>query len=85
MKTPTPTKFKETEIGTIPTEWQVSSVGKIGRVITGKTPPTSDPEYYGGDYPFVKIPDMANSVYITKTATKISQKGANYLGKAKLP
>lgn len=85
MKTATVTKFKETETGTIPEGWGVLNVGKIGKVITGKTPPTSDQEFYGNEYPFVKIPDMTESVYITKTETKISQKGAEYLGKAKLP
>lgn len=79
------TKFKETEIGAIPEEWDVLNVGKIGRVITGKTPPTSHSEYYGPDYPFIKIPDMTESVYVTKTETKISKKGAEYLGKAMLP
>jgi len=79
------TKFKETEIGTIPEEWDISNVGKLGRVVTGKTPPTSNLEFYGDGYLFVKIPDMTDSVYIIKTETKISEKGAEYLGKAKLP
>jgi len=78
-------RFKKTEIGVIPEHWDVSSVGKVGKVITGKTPPTNNHEYYGDDYPFVRIPDMVNSVYIKKTNTRISQKGANYLGKIKLP
>lgn len=85
MKTATTTKFKETELGPIPEGWGVLNVGKIGRVVTGKTPPTSHSEFYGGDYPFVKIPDMTNSVYVVKTETKISEQGAVYLGKAKLP
>jgi len=79
------TKFKETEIGPIPEEWDVFSVEKIGRIVTGKTPPTNTRDYYGNDYPFVKIPDMNGSVCITKTGSMISEKGAKYLGKAKLP
>jgi type I restriction enzyme S subunit len=77
--------FKETEIGSIPEEWEILNVGKIGRVVTGKTPPTIHPEFYGDDFPFIKIPDMTDTVYVKKTDTKISQKGARYLGNAKLP
>jgi len=85
MGTEIATKSKDTDTGVIPREWSVLNVGKIGRVVTGKTPPTNNPEYYGDDYPFVKIPDMTDSVYINKTNTRISQKGADYLGKAKIP
>lgn len=85
METEIATKFKDTDTEAIPKEWTVLNVGKIGRVVTGKTPPTNNPEYYGNDYPFVKIPDMTDSVYINKTNTRISQKGADYLGKAKIP
>lgn len=85
MNTEIATKFKDTDIGVIPKEWTVLNVGEIGKVVTGKTPPTNNQEYYGDDYPFVKIPDMTGSVYINKTNTRISQKGADYLGKAKIP
>lgn len=85
MNTEIATKSKDTDTGVIPREWSVLNVGKIGRVVTGKTPPTNNPEYYGDDYPFVKIPDMTDSVYVNKTNTRISQKGADYLGKAKIP
>ncbi|MFH1621256.1 MAG: restriction endonuclease subunit S [Patescibacteria group bacterium] len=81
----TNTKFKETEIGLIPEEWGVLRVGDIGRVITGKTPPTKHAEYFGGEYPFVKIPDMAGSMYIRNSESMLSQEGADYLGKTKLP
>lgn len=85
MKVVSKTNLKETEIGLIPEEWEVLSVADIGRVITGKTPPTIHQEYYGDDFMFVKIPDMSGSMYITNSESKLSQAGADYLGKAKLP
>lgn len=76
---------KEFCIENIPKEWIILSVGEVGKVVTGKTPPTNNLEYYGNDYLFIKIPDMTGSVYINKTNTKISEKGADYLGNARIP
>lgn len=53
-------KFKKTEIGFIPEGWKVVSIPEIGRVVTGKTPPTSVEEYWGFDYPFVTPSDIEN-------------------------
>ena len=49
----------------------------FGKVITGKTPPTSVPEYYGNDIPFIKTPDMHGSVYITNSECSLSTLGAD--------
>ena len=49
----------------------------FGKVITGKTPPTSVPEYYGNDIPFIKTPDMHGSVYITSSECSLSTLGAD--------
>lgn len=49
----------------------------FGKVITGKTPPTSVPEYYGNDIPFIKTPDMHGSVYTTSSECSLSTLGAD--------
>lgn len=49
----------------------------FGKVITGKTPPTSVPEYYGNDISFIKTPDMHGSVYITSSECSLSTLGAD--------
>ena len=49
----------------------------FGKVITGKTPPTSVHEYYGNDIPFIKTPDMHGSVYITSSECSLSTLGAD--------
>jgi len=47
------TEFKETEIGEIPKDWEVRKIKELGKVITGKTPPTGIKEYWQGTYPFI--------------------------------
>jgi type I restriction enzyme S subunit len=42
------TKFKEVEIGKIPTDWEISEVGELFEVVTGTTPSTKDTDYWNG-------------------------------------
>jgi type I restriction enzyme S subunit len=79
------TKFKQTEIGMIPEDWEVKKIEEIGKVITGKTPPTNIKEYFGKDYPFVKIPDLGRSVYVETSEGMLSEKGAEYINSLRLP
>jgi type I restriction enzyme S subunit len=79
------TNFKQTEIGEIPEEWDVVNIRDIGKVVTGKTPPTKDKDNYGNKWLFVRIPDMGNEVYITNTGTKLSDKGATFMRRLRLP
>ncbi len=56
-------------------DWGMKQIKSIGRVVTGKTPPTSNPEYFGGDELFVSPKDLDwNSHYITETETHITSK-----------
>jgi len=45
------------------------------KVITGKTPSTQNKDYYGGDLPFITIPDMHNNIYCVETLRYLTQKG----------
>lgn len=61
----------------VPEGWNECTVESFGTVITGKTPPTSNKEYYtNGKVPFVTIPDMHNVVYPLKTEKKLTIEGA---------
>ena len=44
-------------------------------VITGGTPSTKDESFWGGNIPFVTIPDMHNKVFITNTERTITEAG----------
>lgn len=56
-------------------DWGMKQIKSLGRVVTGKTPPTNNPEYFGGDELFVSPKDLDwNSHYITETETRITSK-----------
>lgn len=66
-------------------DWHKKKVRELGRVITGKTPPTGDPLNFGGRYPFITIPDLNGRVYIGHTIRTISEKGRGHLRASILP
>ena len=81
-------EFKDTEIGRIPKEWEVMSLGDIStNFIGGGTPSTSNPEYWDGGIPWMTSANLTNRIvyqgmkYITdkgvrNSATNIVPKGS---------
>ncbi len=74
-ETKIPKGYKRTEVGVIPEEWVVSSLGEIADIATGNTPPTRDVENYGNDFPFVSPADLGYGKYISRTEKMLSKKG----------
>ena len=66
-------------------EWRSFKIIEVGKVITGKTPPTKDADNFNGDYPFITPVDMNGQKYIRKTARSLSQKGREILRNFSLP
>jgi type I restriction enzyme S subunit len=66
-------------------EWDIRRIGTLGHVVTGKTPPTVDPDNFGGPYPFITIPDLGGSVFIDRTARTVSARGAETMKSCLLP
>lgn len=60
-------------------------ISELGKVVTGKTPRTSNAEYWNGDFPFITIPDLNDLPYVTKTSRTLSQSGANAIKGQILP
>lgn len=60
----------------VPEGWSLSPISDFGEVVTGKTPSTEKKEYYGGNIPFVKIPDMHGCVYPVITESSLTETGA---------
>ena len=55
-------------------DWTEIQIKELGRVVTGKTPPTSDRSFFDGSYRFVSPKDMDfDSRYIRITLTTITQ------------
>ncbi|MDM1036255.1 restriction endonuclease subunit S [Myroides odoratimimus] len=38
--------------------WEEVTIGELGQIVTGNTPPKNDHLNYGGEYPFIKPTDM---------------------------
>jgi len=53
--------FKETEVGRIPKEWEVVTLGEITKLERGKFGfrPRNDPRFYGGKFPFIQTGDIS--------------------------
>ncbi len=66
--------LKETEIGRVPQRWEVVRLGEIGKVITGRTPPTNHHEYWDGSIPFITPIDLTGNP-IVHAQRSISRKG----------
>ena len=69
-----------------PESWQEVTIDDITKkVVCGKTPPTADAENYGGNVPFITIPDMHDNVYTTSTERFLSDKGVATQANKTLP
>lgn len=66
-------------------EWRTLTLDQLGRIVTGKTPPTSDHSNYGNDVPFITPSDMDGRRYIGSTGKRLSKKGAKLVKNVLLP
>ncbi len=66
----------DTPDGPVPEGWSVRTIGDVGDVVTGKTPSKAVPEFFGGEVPFVKIPDLHLSFFVHNTGETLSEGGA---------
>jgi len=69
--------FVDSELGMIPEGWSVDVLSNFGKIVCGKTPSKAKVEYFGGNIPFIKIPDMHNNTFILTTNDSLSNEGSN--------
>lgn len=63
----------------IPDGWEFCKLENIeDNIITGKTPPKINPQYFDGDIPFITIGDIRGNMHITSTEETLSKLGADY-------
>lgn len=67
----------DSELGEIPEGWRVGKLGDVGSIVCGKTPSKANPEFFGGQIPFIKIPDMHGQMFIVKTEDSLTSIGAD--------
>ncbi len=61
----------------IPEGWKIRKVGDLGEIVTGKTPSTQVPEYYGSEIMFIKTSDMNGNMFTSSTEIYLSEEGSN--------
>lgn len=71
-----PKGYKRSQVGVIPTEWNVKKMKSINTISTGLTPLRSKSKYFEGDIFWVKTTDLNNS-NIYDTEEKITEIAMN--------
>lgn len=56
-------------------EWDDQSIGDFGQVVTGSTPSTAQPAFYGGGIPFVSPADISDMRFVDQTKTALTAEG----------
>ena len=80
-----PDEMEASELGDIPEGWAINHISQFGDVVCGKTPSKANPEFFGEGIPFIKIPDMHNSVYVVSPSEQLSASGAASHAKKTIP
>ncbi len=73
------------ELGEKPVSWKIVEINDFGKIVCGKTPPKNNQKYFGGNIPFIKIPDMHGKMFIIKTEDSLTNDGADYQKNKTLP
>lgn len=66
-------------------ERRVTTLDQLGRIITGKTPPSTLVDAFGGEIPFVTPSDMDGRRIINATARNLSDAGVETVKGARVP
>lgn len=56
-------------------DWVEQSVGDFGKVVTGNTPSTAQPAFYGGGIPFASPADISDLRFVDQTKTTLTPEG----------
>ena len=72
-----PNAFQDSPIGAIPKGWSVGSILDHAELLSGGTPKTSIPEYWGGDLPWVSAADVSNcgEAFLIESGRYITERG----------
>ncbi len=65
--------------------WEEVPLSFLGDIVCGKTPPTKRKEYFGGNIPFIKIPDMRGNTFVFQTSDTLTEEGEQSQNNKTLP
>lgn len=66
-------------------EWPSYKLNEVGRIVTGKTPPSKIADCFGGEIPFVTPTDMDSRKFISRTIRYLSETGKNTVKNCVIP
>ena len=79
------TIFRERFIKSADDRWEVKKLYDFGNIICGSTPSKKKKEYFDGDIPFIKIPDMHGKIFIARSTDSLSEAGKQSQEKRTIP
>lgn len=71
------TLFRQWFVEEAEESWEVKYLDELGKIICGKTPSKKIHSYFGGNTPFIKIPDMHGKTFLFETEDSLTEEGAN--------
>lgn len=69
----------------VPKGWSKCLLKDFGKIVCGKTPSKAVKDYFDGEYMFIKIPDMHNSVFVIDTSDSLTEEGLNTQSNKTIP
>jgi len=84
MEIKIPQGYQQTEIGTIPNDWNVKDLKTISEVVRGGSPrPAGHPRFFGGSYiPWLTVASLTNipgsCLYVSQTIGCLTEEGSKY-------
>jgi type I restriction enzyme S subunit len=67
----------DSELGKVPKGWSIKNLKDFGKIVLGSTPSKKNGDYFGGEIPFIKIPDMHSNIYVFETEDTLTKEGMN--------
>lgn len=66
-------------------DWKIYTLGELGQIKTGKTPPSSLGEGFGGTVPFVTPGDMNGQKWVSDTDRYLNERGLSAVSSSLMP
>jgi len=71
------TLFRQWFVEEADDSWNEVKLSALGKIICGKTPSKKVAEYFGGEIPFIKIPDMHGKTFVFDSEDSLTEFGMN--------
>lgn len=69
------TLFRQWFVEEAEEDWEKKPLSFFGEIICGKTPTKKKPQFFDGEIPFIKIPDMHGKTFVFDTIDTLTEEG----------